>query len=74
MLSRLVASDLSPPDMLAELKGIERDFGRRGGRRWGARVLDLDIVAWSGGRWRGHGLTIPHPRLAQRDFVLGPLA
>ena len=70
----LVASQLAPPGLLAELKAIERDFGRRGGRRWGARVLDLDIVAWSGGQWRGPGLTIPHPRLAQRDFVLGPLS
>ena len=70
----LVASDLVPPEMLVELKSIERDFGRRPGRRWGARVLDLDIVAWSGGPWQGHGLTIPHPRLGQRDFVLGPLA
>ena len=70
----LVASDLPPPEMLCGLKAIERDFGRRGGRRWGARVLDLDIIAWSGGRWRGPGLNIPHPRLAKRDFVLGPLA
>ena len=70
----LVASHLTPPEMLTQLKKIERDFGRRLGRRWGARVLDLDIIAWSGGGWRGPGLTIPHPRLAQRDFVLGPLA
>jgi 2-amino-4-hydroxy-6-hydroxymethyldihydropteridine diphosphokinase len=69
----LVASPLVPPEMLRELKAIEQDFGRRSGRRWGARVLDLDIIAWSGGRWRGPGLIIPHPRLAQRDFVLGPL-
>jgi len=70
----LIASPLDPPDMLAALKAIEAEFGRRRGRRWGDRVLDLDIVAWSGGRWRGPGLTVPHPRLAQRDFVLGPLA
>ena len=70
----LVASDVPPPEMLTVLKAIEREFGRRGGRRWGARVLDLDIIAWSGGAWRGPGLTVPHPRLSQRDFVLGPLA
>ena len=70
----LVASDHSPPDMLRDLKSIEREFGRRRGRRWGARVLDLDIIAWSGGPWRGPGLAVPHPRLAQRDFVLGPFA
>ena len=70
----LVATHLSPPELLVELKEIERDFGRRKGRRWGARVLDLDVIAWSKGRWRGPGLTVPHPRLAQRDFVLGPLS
>jgi len=70
----LIAADIAPPEMLTQLKTIEREFGRRSGRRWGARVLDLDIIAWSGGGWRGPGLTIPHPRLTQRDFVLGPLA
>jgi len=69
-----VESPLDPPAMLAALKAIERKFGRRPGRRWGERVLDLDIVAWSGGRFASRGLTIPHPRLADRDFVLGPLA
>jgi 2-amino-4-hydroxy-6-hydroxymethyldihydropteridine diphosphokinase len=59
--------------MLARLKGFERDFGRRRGRRWGARVLDLDIVLWSGGAFRSRRLAIPHPRLGERKFVLGPL-
>jgi 2-amino-4-hydroxy-6-hydroxymethyldihydropteridine diphosphokinase len=40
----LVESELDPPRMLAELKAIEREFGRRRGRRWGPRVLDLDIA------------------------------
>ena len=70
----LVESELEPPEMLRRLKAIERDFGRRPGRRWGARVLDLDIVLWSGGKWRSRALSIPHPRLLQRTFVLGPLA
>jgi len=70
----LVESGLAPSAMLAAVKAIERDFGRRSGRRWGARVLDLDLVAWSGGRVRGRTLTIPHPRLATRSFVLAPLA
>ncbi|MDP9162596.1 MAG: 2-amino-4-hydroxy-6-hydroxymethyldihydropteridine diphosphokinase, partial [Pseudomonadota bacterium] len=48
----LIESPLAPPAMLAEVKAIERAFGRRSGRRWGARVLDLDLVAWSGGRVR----------------------
>jgi 2-amino-4-hydroxy-6-hydroxymethyldihydropteridine diphosphokinase len=37
-------------------------------------VLDLDIVLWSGGRWRSRRLTIPHPQLSRRSFVLQPLA
>ncbi len=60
--------------MLGALKQIEWDFGRRPGRRWGERVLDLDLVAWDGGRYRSRALAIPHPRLGERDFVLGPLA
>ena len=70
----LVESGLNPHAMLFALKAIERDFGRRPGRRWGARVLDLDILAWSGGRVCSHRLTIPHPRLADRAFAIGPLA
>jgi len=69
----LIESELDPPALLQALKAIERKFGRRSGRRWGARVLDLDLVAWSGGKWRSRLLEIPHPALAQRSFVLGPL-
>jgi 2-amino-4-hydroxy-6-hydroxymethyldihydropteridine diphosphokinase len=70
----LVRSDLDPLAMLAAIKQIEREFGRRPGRRWGERVLDLDLATWDGPRLRTLGLTIPHPRLTERDFVLGPLA
>ena len=70
----LVESDLDPVAMLDRLKSIERAFGRRRGKRWGPRVLDLDIIAWSGGRWRSRRLTIPHRALRGRAFVLHPLA
>jgi 2-amino-4-hydroxy-6-hydroxymethyldihydropteridine diphosphokinase len=70
----LVETTLDPDAMLTALKAIERAFGRRPGKRWGARVLDLDLVAWSGGKFTSRRLTIPHPRLASRDFVVGPLA
>ena len=70
----IVESDLDPQGMLRALKQIEQDFGRRASRRWGARVLDLDIALWSGGRFRSRGLAIPHPRLDRRSFVLQPLA
>ena len=70
----LVESDLDPVAMLDRLKGMERAFGRRRGKRWGPRVLDLDLVAWSGGRWRSRRLAIPHGALRARAFVLRPLA
>ena len=70
----LVETDLAPEPMLAALKTIERAFGRRPGKRWSSRVLDLDLVAWDSGKYASRRLTIPHPRLASRDFVLGPLA
>jgi 2-amino-4-hydroxy-6-hydroxymethyldihydropteridine diphosphokinase len=70
----LVESDLEPAEMLRRLKQIERAFGRRPGKRWGPRVLDLDIVLWSGGRFRSRALTIPHREIGARSFVLDPLA
>ncbi|MFA6124696.1 MAG: 2-amino-4-hydroxy-6-hydroxymethyldihydropteridine diphosphokinase [Sphingomonas sp.] len=69
----LVESALSPPAMLARLKAIERAFGRRRGARWGARVIDLDIVLWSQGAWCTTGLTVPHIAFRERGFVLDPL-
>ncbi|WP_447762577.1 2-amino-4-hydroxy-6-hydroxymethyldihydropteridine diphosphokinase [Sphingopyxis panaciterrae] len=70
----LVASPLSPPEMLGRLQAIEAAFGRRTGQRWSTRTLDLDILLWSGGAWSDAGLTIPHPAMNARGFVLGPLA
>ncbi len=70
----IVESALAPLKMLAELKAIEAQFGRRPGRRWGPRVLDLDILVWSGGRVSSRFLTVPHPRLAERSFAIGLLA
>lgn len=63
----------TPPALLHRLKAIERGFGRRPGLRWGARVIDLDIILWSEGAWSGPGLTIPHPHFRLRAFVLDPL-
>ena len=70
----LIESPLDPPEMLRRIKTIEREFGRRRGRRWGPRVLDLDLVLWSGGTWRSRTLKIPHSQLDKRSFVLQPLA
>jgi len=68
-----VATELAPPAMLAMLHAIEHAFGRRRrGQPWRARVLDLDLVLWSGGARHDPGLTLPHPAFRGRPFVLGP--
>ncbi len=69
----LVETDLDPPALLAQLKITERVHGRRAGRRWGDRPLDLDIIGWSGGLWASRTLSIPHPAFRRRRFVLAPL-
>ncbi|MGN7999351.1 2-amino-4-hydroxy-6-hydroxymethyldihydropteridine diphosphokinase [Sphingomonas sp. 22176] len=69
-----IETDEAPEDLLRRLKTIERAFGRRRGQRWGARVIDLDIVLWSGGCWASPVLTVPHPQYRARRFVLVPLA
>ncbi len=69
----IVVTDESPPDLLTRLQRIERTLGRRRGRRWAARVIDLDIILWSGGSWRSPGLIVPHPAFRDRAFVLRPL-
>ncbi|MBO0749759.1 MAG: 2-amino-4-hydroxy-6-hydroxymethyldihydropteridine diphosphokinase [Porphyrobacter sp.] len=71
----VIETRLKPQSLLALLKRIEHDFGRRpGGQRWRARVLDLDIILWSGGPFASPELTIPHRLFRERDFVLRPAA
>ena len=68
----VLESEYDPPAMLAALKRMEREFGRRTFRRWGDRVLDLDIVLWSGGKWHRGELQLPHREFRRRSFVPGP--
>jgi 2-amino-4-hydroxy-6-hydroxymethyldihydropteridine diphosphokinase len=70
----LIESDKEPQAVLDELHAIESAFGRRAGKRWSARVLDLDILAWDGGPVRTRRLKVPHPMLEQREFMLLPLS
>jgi 2-amino-4-hydroxy-6-hydroxymethyldihydropteridine diphosphokinase len=71
----VVATALGPDVLLDTLQAIELGFGRtRRGARWGARVLDLDIVLWDGGAWASRRLVIPHPEFRRRGFVLAPSA
>jgi 2-amino-4-hydroxy-6-hydroxymethyldihydropteridine diphosphokinase len=69
----VVRSKLDPDALLARLQAIEWSFGRRrGGQRWGARVLDLDIVLWEQGCWSSPSVTVPHPAFRTRGFVVAP--
>jgi 2-amino-4-hydroxy-6-hydroxymethyldihydropteridine diphosphokinase len=74
-------TQLSPEGLLEALLGIEARHGRERRLRWDARTLDLDLLlylraasaGWEPVQMRVDGLTLPHPRLAERDFVLVPL-
>lgn len=66
---------LSPPDLLADLQRIETEIFRRNRDvRWGPRTMDLDILFYGDLILDEESLTIPHPRLHERRFVLEPLA
>lgn len=69
-----VDTALDPTRLLDELKRLEGRVGRRPGPRWGPRIVDLDILAYGTERVETDRLVIPHPRLAERAFVLAPLA
>ena len=64
---------LAPQDLLDAMQGIEDAAGRVRGERWGARVLDLDLLLYGQVVCSTERLTLPHPELAFRDFVLWPL-
>ncbi len=67
--------ELTAGTLLEELQKIEAEFGRRRGTARNApRTLDLDLIAWGGRIARGADLQLPHPHLAEREFVLAPLA
>lgn len=65
---------LSPQGLLFALKHIEQDIGRQPTFRYGPRVIDLDILLYGEQTVATVELTIPHPRMAERAFVLRPLA
>jgi 2-amino-4-hydroxy-6-hydroxymethyldihydropteridine diphosphokinase len=81
----LIDTNLPPEALLRRLKEIERASGRRGGRPWGPRTLDIDLLDYKGliKHWRGgrsdfarassRPLVLPHPLMHERPFVLKPL-
>lgn len=64
---------LPPRGLLEAVHGIENDFGRVRGERWGDRTLDIDIIFFGDKIITEEGLSIPHPDYFNRDFVLVPL-
>jgi 2-amino-4-hydroxy-6-hydroxymethyldihydropteridine diphosphokinase len=69
MLTRLL-----PQRLLAELRALEASQGRRRAERWGPRTLDLDLLVYGDQRIATDALEVPHPGIAERGFVLAPLA
>jgi 2-amino-4-hydroxy-6-hydroxymethyldihydropteridine diphosphokinase len=68
-------TDLTAEGLLERLLEIERELGRDRSReeRWGPRTIDLDLLIYGDEEIEEPGLTVPHPRLAERAFVLEPL-
>jgi len=71
-----VETELAPLDLLKRLKQIEEEMGRKRvkGKRWGSRIIDLDILFYDNEIVEKRNLKIPHPRIPQRRFVLVPLS
>lgn len=65
---------LSPQQLLDELLAIEQHAGRQRHERWAPRTLDLDLLLYDDAMIHDKRLTLPHPRMHQRRFVLAPLA
>jgi 2-amino-4-hydroxy-6-hydroxymethyldihydropteridine diphosphokinase len=65
---------LSPRELLASLKAIEREVGRTASFRNGPREIDMDILLYDDVMMKEADLTLPHPRMLERAFVLRPLA
>jgi len=69
-----VETELQPAELLTVLKQVERDMGRERSVKWGPRIIDLDILLYDDLIITGGDLTVPHPLMHERAFVLVPLA
>jgi 2-amino-4-hydroxy-6-hydroxymethyldihydropteridine diphosphokinase len=67
-------TELAPLELLDRLLEVERELGRERRERWGPRPIDLDLLLYGDAELDEPGLTVPHPRLHERRFVLEPLA
>ena len=73
-LCAIIETRLAPLALLDVVKGIERTLGRTEGERWGPREIDIDLLVMEGVTRQSERLTLPHPRMVDRLFVLAPLA
>ena len=73
-LAVLIETDLAPAELLELCLALERSQGRERRERWGPRTLDIDILTYGAQSIEQPGLQVPHPRIAERAFVLAPLA
>jgi 2-amino-4-hydroxy-6-hydroxymethyldihydropteridine diphosphokinase len=69
-----VETRIEPEPFLRRLRAVERSLGRVRHERWGPRTIDLDLLLWGDRSMETTRLTLPHPRMAERQFVLAPLA
>lgn len=69
-----IETSLSPFDLLDSCLAIEESMGRRRTVRWGPRVIDIDLLVYDSVNMKTAKLTLPHPRIGERAFVLAPLA
>lgn len=69
-----VETRIEPRPLLRRLRAVEKSLGRVRRSRWGPRAIDLDLLLWDDLSMSTPSLTIPHPRMAERRFVLAPLA
>jgi 2-amino-4-hydroxy-6-hydroxymethyldihydropteridine diphosphokinase len=67
-------SDLPPKELLIFIKNLETEIGRLPGKRWGPRLIDIDLLFYANQIVKTEKLTVPHPSLHERKFVLRPLA
>jgi 2-amino-4-hydroxy-6-hydroxymethyldihydropteridine diphosphokinase len=68
-----VKTELEPYELLQRCQEIEKDLGRVRDLRWGPRTIDIDILTYENFRISTKDLTIPHPYMEKREFVLAPL-
>lgn len=69
----LIKSEHSPTEMLSIIKAIEVDLGRKTRKKWGPRLIDIDIIFFNKSIVRSPNLVIPHPYMHERKFVLSPM-